>query len=46
MLNLISLIQMQKFVCGFIHATFQAKFQKFAADETFDIFNLFGGKSK
>ncbi|CAA9403870.1 MAG: hypothetical protein AVDCRST_MAG74-1815 [uncultured Pyrinomonadaceae bacterium] len=37
---------MQKFVCEFIHATLEAKFQKFAAFETFSIFNLFGEKCK
>ena len=37
---------MQKFVCDFIHAMFEAKFQKFAAIKTFSIFNLFGEKSK
>ncbi len=37
---------MQMFVCDFIHAMVEAKFQKFAAIETFSIFNLFGEKCK
>ena len=41
-----SFIQMQKFVCDFIHAMFEAKFQKFVTIETFSIFNLFSEKCK
>jgi hypothetical protein len=41
-----SFIRMQKFVCDFVHATVEAKFQKFVTIETFSIFNLFGEKCK